>query len=300
MTKVNGKVFSVSDLSCAYQQVPLSPATQKLTSFIIGGKQYTYTRGFYGLCGLPNFFSRLETIHFDPLTKRKQAITYINDTILQSQSKNEIFTVINEYHTLFRRAGLKTTPDKTFFFLKQVKFLGHVIPPEEIKSIAKRVKDLKNLKSHERKQDVMKVLGCLAFYNCYIKNLHVDIQPFYDLIKDSTPFQWTQEHAKLFHSIKNRISEDTILAVPCTDYPVHVHVDSSNVGTSCILIQQFPEIKRLTSFNSRISDKTEQKMSTLHRELCGIGSALQTYEHYIIGSRFPIYLYCDHKLIIFL
>ena len=44
MTRVNGKVYSVSDLSCAYHQVPLSSETQKLTSFIIGGKQYTYTR----------------------------------------------------------------------------------------------------------------------------------------------------------------------------------------------------------------------------------------------------------------
>ena len=40
-------------------------------------------------------------------------------------------------------------------------------------------------------------------------------------------------------------------------------------------------------------------MSTLHRELCGIDSALQTYEHYIIGSPFPIYLYCDHKPILY-
>ena len=29
-------------------------------------------------------------------------------------------------------------------------------------------------------------------------------------------------------------------------------------------------------------------------------SALQTYEHYIIGSPFPIYLYCDHKPILYL
>ena len=57
MTRVNGKLLSVSDLSCAYHQVSLSPETQKLTSFIIGGKHYTYTRGFYGLSGLLNFFS---------------------------------------------------------------------------------------------------------------------------------------------------------------------------------------------------------------------------------------------------
>ena len=120
MTRVNGKVFSVSDLSCAYHQVPLSPETQKLTSFIIGGKQYTYTRGFCGLCGLPNFFSRLLTIHFDPLIK-KLAIVYISVTIMQSQNKNEIFTVFNEFHTLPRKAGLKAAPDKSFSLLKKSK-----------------------------------------------------------------------------------------------------------------------------------------------------------------------------------
>ena len=72
MTRVTGKIFSVSDLSCAYHQVPLSPETQKFTSFIIGGRHYTYTRGFYGLCGLPNFFSWLMTIHFDPLSRRNK------------------------------------------------------------------------------------------------------------------------------------------------------------------------------------------------------------------------------------
>ena len=87
MTRVNGKVLSVSDLSCAYHQVPLSPETQKLISFIFDGKQYTYTRGFYGLYGLPNFFSRPRTSHFDPLIKKKQAITYIDDTILQSKKQ---------------------------------------------------------------------------------------------------------------------------------------------------------------------------------------------------------------------
>ena len=149
MTRVNGKFFSVSDLSCAYHQVPLSSETQKLTSFIIGGRQYTFTRGFYGLCGLPNVFSRLMTIHFDPLIKEKQAITYIHDTIMQSQTRGEMFTIINEYHTFLRKAGLKAAPDKTFFFLNKVEFLGHVFSPVGIQPIAKRVDALRNLKSSQ-------------------------------------------------------------------------------------------------------------------------------------------------------
>ena len=164
--RVNGKFFSVSDLSCACHQVPLSFETQKLTSFIIGGQQYTFTRGFYSLCGLPNLFSRLMTIHLDPLIKKRQAITYIDDTIKQSQARGEMFTIINEIHTILRKAGLKAAPHKTLFFLNKVKFLGHVISPDGIQPIAKRVDALRNLKSPQSKRDVMKVLGCLGFYSC--------------------------------------------------------------------------------------------------------------------------------------
>ena len=231
MTRVNGNFFFVSDLSCAYHQVPLSPETQKLTSFIIGGRQYTYTRGLFGLCGLPNFFSRLMAIHFEPLIKKKQAIAHIDDTTMQSQNKGDMFSIIHEYHNLLRKAGLKAAREKTLFFFKKVKFLGHVISSEGIQPIAKRVKDLKNLKSPESKRDVMRILGCLEFYSCYIKNLHVDSKPFYDLIRDSTSFHWTEEHEKIFQMIKDRISEDTILAIPSTEYTFHIHVDSSNVGT---------------------------------------------------------------------
>ena len=239
------------------------------------------------------------TIQFEPLIRKKQAKTYIDDTIMRSQNKGEKFSIIHEYHNFLRKAGLKAAPEKTFF-LKKVKFLGHVISSEGIQPTAKRVKDLKNLESPECKRDVMKVLGCLGFYSCYIKNIHVESKPFYDLIRDSTSFHWTEEHEGIFQMIKDRINENTILAIPSTDYPFDIHVDSSNVGAGCILMQQFPEGKRIISFNSRIFDKAEQKMSTLHRELCGIVSALQIFEHYNIGSLFPIYLYCDHKPILYL
>ena len=137
------------------------------------------------------------TIHFDPLTKRNQAITYIDDTIMQSQNKNDMFTIINEYHTLLRKFGLKAAPNR-FFFLKKVKFVGYIFSLDGTQPIAKRVKDLKHLKSPECKRDVMKVSGCLGIYSCYIKNLHVDSQPFYDLIEDSTSFYWTNEHERHF------------------------------------------------------------------------------------------------------
>ena len=91
----------------------------------------------------------------------------------------------------------------------------------------------------------------------YIKNLHVDRKPFYDLIKTETTFPWTDEHEKLFREIKDRISEDTVLAFPYSRYPFHVHVDESSIGVGSIFVQKFPTEKRIISFNSRVYTKDE-------------------------------------------
>ena len=179
-----------------------------------------------------------------------------------------------------------------FFFLKKVKFLGLVISPERIQPLAKRVKDWKNLKSVESKKG--------NFPDALQSTAAISRTSMWTISPSTTPFHWTNDHEKLIQSIKDRISEDNILAVPSTDYPLHIHVDSSNVGKGCILIQQFLEGKPIIFFNWRNFDKAEQKMLTLPREFCGLASALQSYEHYIIGSNFPIYFYRNHIPIFYL
>ena len=104
-------------------------------------------------------------INFEPLVKKKQAITYLDDSLLRSQTKGEMFTIIHECHQLLRKGGLKAAPDKMHFFLRKIKFLGLVIAQDGIQPVAKRVHDLKNLKSPECRRDVLKVLGCLGFYS---------------------------------------------------------------------------------------------------------------------------------------
>ena len=96
-----------------------------------------------------------------------------------------------------------------------------MIAAEGIQPVAKRVRDLHNLKSPKTKTEVKSFLGALGFYSCYIKNLHVDSRQFYELTKKDTNFCWKQEHEVLFQEIKKRRSEDTVLAVPSTKYPSH-------------------------------------------------------------------------------
>ena len=214
---------------------------------------------------------------------------------MRAQTTEEMYAIIKKYHLLLSKAGLKAQPEKTKFFLRKLNFLGHVVGKDGIQPVKKRVEDQKALKTPENKRDVKRVLGCLGFYSMYIKNPQVDSKPFYDLIKTETTFQWTDEHEKLFREIKDHIFQDTVLAIPDTRYTFNVHVDASSIGVGSILVQELPTGKWIVSFNSRVYTKDEKKMSTTARELCGVISALQTYEHYIIGSPQPVYLYTDHK-----
>ena len=90
LTRLDG-VYYISDLASAYNQVPLSEGTRESTSFVVGGKQYMFERGFHGLCGLSNFFSRIMTIHFAEMIAKNHAITYIDDVILQAKTKAEMW-----------------------------------------------------------------------------------------------------------------------------------------------------------------------------------------------------------------
>ena len=52
---------------------------------------------------------------------------------------------------------------------------------------------------------------------------------------------------------------------------------------------------KVISYNSRILNPQEQKLSTFERELLGIVHALQIHEFLIIGSPHPIHIFTDHK-----
>ena len=166
-TKLKGNFFTTSDLCSAYIQVSLTEETQQLTNFVIGSKQYTFKRGFYGLCGLPNFFSRIMTIHFAPLMKKNQAVIVIDDTIMHAKTVEEMFGITATYHDLLIKSRLKAQPEKTQkFFLRRVQFLGHVISKNGIQPVRKKLDDLKPLKLPENKRDVLRVLGCSNFIVC--------------------------------------------------------------------------------------------------------------------------------------
>ena len=86
------------------------------------------------------------------------------------------------------------------------------------------------------------------------------------------------------------------LTIPKTKHSFCILVDASLVGLGAVLFQMNEENEmRVHSYNSRILNTQEQKLSTLDRELLAIVFALQIYEFLINRSPRPIHIFTDHK-----
>ena len=87
LTNINGKYFTTADFNSAYNQMPLDEQSRRLTQFVIGNQQYEFNRLFYGISIGPAAFSAFMSKIFRPLILNKNAITYLDDVLMQSQTK---------------------------------------------------------------------------------------------------------------------------------------------------------------------------------------------------------------------
>ena len=93
---------------------------------------------------------------------------------------------------------------------------------------------------------------------------------------------------KNFRHFRNR-------TIPNTNIPFFT-VDASLIGLGAVIFQYNEENKvKVISYNSRILNPQEQKLSTLDRDLLDIIYALQVYDFIITGSPHPIHVFTDHK-----
>ena len=77
-------------MNSAYNQMPLDEQSRRLTQFVIGNQQYEFNRLFYGISIGPAAFSAFMSKIFRPLILKKNAITYLDDVFMQSQTKEEM------------------------------------------------------------------------------------------------------------------------------------------------------------------------------------------------------------------
>ena len=84
-----------------------------------------FERGFKGISGLPNFFSKTKTIHSGEMIAKKRANTFIDDVI--PQVRKRYVDKLKSCLQCLRSSGLKTARNKTKLLFRKIKLLGHKV-----------------------------------------------------------------------------------------------------------------------------------------------------------------------------
>ena len=113
-----------------------------------------------------------------------------------------MFQLSEQSYIISTKTNLKLAPEKCFFMLLKVTFLGHEIGYNTIKPIHSKNAAIHKIPSTTGKVALMSFNGALNFNTKFIDKRHIDPKPFYDLLHENTPWTWTDEHERLFPELK--------------------------------------------------------------------------------------------------
>ena len=82
-------------------------------------------------------------------------MVYIDDILLLADEKQEVFELIKELHKIATKEYLELAPEKSFYMLLKVKFLGHEIRNNTIKPIPSKIEAIKRIPAPKEKKYIM-------------------------------------------------------------------------------------------------------------------------------------------------
>ena len=211
---------------------------------------------------------------FRSLILKKHAITYLDDVFMQSQTKDEMFIILEQYHQILKFENMKAAPDKSHFFRARVKFLGYIIERNTITPLKSRIHAIQKLQPPTKK--IQEFLGMLNFLSKYVYKMQLYLRPFYNILRQQNNFEWTTEHQTRFEEIKKLLTEHISSIIPDPNQPFYAMCYASNFGIGAALLQSHSETNKmnLISANSRLFTQAELRLSILLRECTAINYTL--------------------------
>ena len=171
----------------------------RYTHFTTGNEQYCFKRLFYGTSIGAAAFASILTRFLYQLNRKGTVITYVDDIFIQINTYNQMYETFTEYHKVLLKENLEAAPDKTYFMLKKVKFLGHIIEGKKVKPLTSRIDGFQKLEPPKSMKALQRYLGTINFLAKYVYGMQPILQPFYILLHKETDFKWTQEHQRFLN-----------------------------------------------------------------------------------------------------
>ena len=288
-------VFSKLDANSGFWQIPLSPESAKLTTFLTPFGRYHFNRLPFGISSAPEHFQRRMLQILDGL----DGVECLMDDVL---IHGPITTIHDErLRAVVERmeaAGVTLNVDKCELSKPSMKFLGHVIDANGIHADPAKVKAVTDLEPPKTASEVRRILGMVNQLGKFIPDLAEKTQPMRELLSKKNAWHWDQNQQKAFDEMKQALINSPVLAHCDVKAPKKVSADASSFGLGAVLLQKKETADKNSTWKpvayaSRAMTSVEQRYAQIEKESLAVTWACEKFSHYLIGTNFVIETY--HK-----
>ena len=233
LDKLKGDMYSVLDMSGAFNQIALHPETATLLTVVTPEGYAEPTRLPFGVKTAPKIFqSNIDKLLHGMDGKGPVAGTacVVDDICVTGATPAEHFNNLKELLSRLHSAGLKLNPKKCKFYQKEVKFLGKIIDKNGQRIDSESVAAIVNMPQPTDKQSLRSFLGHMSYIGKHISDLRTARAPLDNLLKADVKFEWTDAHTTAFEVCKKMASSAATLVHYDEKLPLVLTTDASPVG----------------------------------------------------------------------
>jgi hypothetical protein len=223
-----------------YHQIRVQREDEEKTSFISPFRTFCLVRMPEGLKNAGCTFSRMIAIVLHPQLQRN-ILAYVDDIVVKSIQRRDHIRDLAETFANLKATNLRLNPEKCVFGIQKEKVLGCLISTKGIEANLDKIKALIEMQDPVSVKDVQKLTGRVAALNMFIPRAAERSLHFFQVLRSSNNFQWSETQEQAFQELKDYLSNMTKLCPPEPKSPLLLYLSTSNSVVSDVLVQEKEE-----------------------------------------------------------
>lgn len=295
---------SVLDAFNSYHLVPLEEGSQHLTTFITIWGPYCFMRGTMGDKSAGDGFTHRNSYVCKDV---RDSVCCVDDTCLFKQTILESFVHVCEFLTLCGNNGIIFNEEKFVFAQEEIEYIGFDITMDEIRPSKKLLSVIKEYPAPETLKSARRFFGVIQQGN-WVVSTQEYMQPFRDLQKSGSQFEWTSELRLGFERAREEMAKamETGVMMFEKNRPTCLCTDYSKGGVGFLLMQKYCTCQgaytpvccvdgwRLALAGGRFTKDAETRYSPVEGESLAVAVSLSKAKYFVLGCP-ELIVATDHK-----
>eukprot|EP01127_Copromyxa_protea_P008696 TRINITY_DN199_c1_g1_i12.p1 TRINITY_DN199_c1_g1~~TRINITY_DN199_c1_g1_i12.p1 ORF type:complete len:782 (+),score=83.41 TRINITY_DN199_c1_g1_i12:1258-3603(+) len=289
-------LWSTIDAASGFWQIHIIDMDKEKTAFTTMYGHYQFNVVPFGLHGAPAAFCRaMDQTLRDLLWK--VCLVFVDDIVVWGKDVDDHIQNLSMVFDALDRDGFTLKLSKCRFFMKEIRYLGHVISEGTIKMDPDKVKAIIDMSPPTKLKELRSFLGMIGWYQRFIEGYHLTAKPLEAKLSDKDESSWTMndpstEQGKAFLLLKEQLVKFPILRMPDWNKKFYLITDASDVGCGAILAQEHDGYELPVAFFSKTWKPSELQAPSYVKETRALVKSLKYFRHYFWGVRFYVVTDC--------